>query len=104
MIRGLWPHSEFIPDACHGNDEAWCLGVRLYLASQPGDKHVDASIVGSCATSDNGTAQLVTRQHLTGTACKYGQQRELGAGQWHFSAVAINKDVGSQVELAVLDR
>jgi hypothetical protein len=22
MVRGLWPHSEFIADTCHRNDEA----------------------------------------------------------------------------------
>ena len=30
-IRGLWPHSEFIPDACHSKDEAGAFGFGSIL-------------------------------------------------------------------------
>jgi hypothetical protein len=38
-------YSEFVPDAWHGEDERWRLRVRLYLAPQPGDEHIDVAII-----------------------------------------------------------
>ena len=49
MPRILWPCGEFVPDAWHADDELWCFRVRLYLAPQPGDEHVDAAIKGSAS-------------------------------------------------------
>jgi hypothetical protein len=52
---------------------------------------------------DNGTTQLVTRQGPARARYECAQERGLGAGQPHLSAVAIDKDLVDQVELAVID-
>ena len=50
-----------IPDAHNSEDETRLLGVRLELASQAADQHVDAALVGLHALADNRIAQLVAR-------------------------------------------
>src|SRR6516165_11520887 len=103
-IRGaLRPYIEFIPDAWHREDESWRLPVRLYLAPQASDEHVDAAVIGFRATPCNGVTELVTRQDPARTVYEGGQQRGLGAGQLHFPAAAVDKGIAGQVELAVLD-
>src|SRR5215471_9670725 len=103
-IRGaLRPYVEFIPDALHREDESRRLRVRLYLAPQAGDEHIDAAVIGFRATPRNGVTELVTRQDPARTVYEGGQQRGLGAGQPHFPAAAMDKDMAGQVELAVLD-
>src|SRR6516165_8042024 len=103
-IRGaLRPYIEFIPDAWHREDESWRLPVRLYLAPQADDEHVDAAVIGFRVTPGNGVTELVTRQDPARTVYEGGQQRGLGAGQLHFPAAAIDKGVAGQVELAVRD-
>src|SRR5215831_7103404 len=99
----LRPYIEFISDAWHGEDESWRLRVWLYLASQAGDEHIDATIIGFRATPGNSVTELITRQYPARTVYECGQQRDLGAGQPHFPAAAIDKGMASQVELAVLD-
>src|SRR5215467_7161589 len=79
-----------------------CLD-RLYLAPQAGDEHIDAAVIGFRATPGNGVTELVTRQDPARTVYEGGQQRGLGAGQPHFPAAAMDKDMAGQVELAVLD-
>src|SRR5262245_5138567 len=102
-IRGaLRPYVEFISDAWHGEDESWRLRVRLYLAPQAGDEHVDAAVIGFRATPGNSVTELVTRQDPARTVYECSQQRDLGAGQPHFPAVAIEKGMAGQVEL-ILD-
>src|SRR6516165_2273256 len=103
-IRGaLRPYIEFIPDAWHREDESWRLRLRLYLAPQAGDEHVDAAVIGFRATPGNGVTELVTRQYPARTVYEGGQQRSLGAGQLHFPAAAVDKGMAGQVELAVRD-
>jgi hypothetical protein len=46
---------------------------------------------------------LITRQYPARTVYECGQQRDLGAGQPHFPAAAIDNGMAGQVELAVLD-
>src|SRR6516165_5740758 len=103
ICGALRPYVEFISDAWHGEDESWRLRVRLYLAPQAGDEHVDAAVIGFRATPGNGVTELVTRQDPARTVDEGGQQRGLGAGQPHFPAAAIDKGVAGQVELAVRD-
>src|SRR5215469_6395859 len=63
-IRGaLRPYVEFIPDALHREDESWRLRVRLYLAPQAGDEHIDAAVIGFRATPRNGVTEA---GHATG--------------------------------------
>src|SRR5262245_28816715 len=103
-IRGaLRPYIEFIPDAWHREDESRRLRVRLYLATQAGDEHIDAAVIGFRATPGNGVTELVTRQDPARTVYEGGQQRDLGTGQPHFPAAAMDKGMPGQVELAVLD-
>src|SRR5499427_8792505 len=97
------PYVEFIPDAWHREYESWRLRVRLYLATQAGDEHVDAAVIGFRVTPGNGVTELVTRQDPARTVYEGGQQRGLGAGQPYFPTAAIDKGMASQVELAVLD-
>src|SRR5262249_39622005 len=97
------PYIEFIPDALHREDESWRLRVRLYLATQAGDEHIDAAIIGFRATPGNGVTELVTRQDPARTVYGGGQQRRPGPGQPHFPAPARDKGMAGQVELAVLD-
>src|SRR5262249_51079322 len=103
LRRALRPYVEFISDAWHGEDESWRLRVRLYLAPQAGDEHIDAAVIGFRATPRNGVTELVTRQYPARTVHECVQQRGLGAGQPHFPAAAIDKGMAVQVELAVLD-
>jgi len=77
----LRPYVEFISDAWHGEDESWRLRVRLYLAPQAGDEHIDAAVIGFRATPRNGVTELVTRQYPARTVYEGGQQRGLGTGQ-----------------------
>src|SRR5258706_15286626 len=58
----LRPYIEFIPDALHREYESWRLRVRLYLAPQASDEHIDAAIIGFRATPGNGVTELLTRQ------------------------------------------
>src|SRR5215813_11628496 len=103
-IRGaLRPYIEFIPDALHREYESWRFRVRLYLAPQASDEHIDAAVIGFRATPGNGVTELVTRQYPARTVYECGQQRGLGAGQPHFPAAAIDKGMAGQVDLAVLD-
>src|SRR5499433_2327935 len=103
-IRGaLRPYIEFIPDALHREYESWRFRVRLYLAPQASDEHIDAAVIGFRATPRNGVTELVARQYPARTVYECGQQRGLGAGQPHFPAAAIDKGMAGQVELAVLD-
>src|SRR5262249_35338087 len=103
-IRGaLRSYIEFIPDAWHGEDESRRRRVRLYLAPQASDEHIDAAVIGFRATPGNGVTELVTRQYPARTLYEGGQQRGLGAGQPHFPAAAIDKSMAGKVELAVLD-
>jgi hypothetical protein len=91
-FRGaLRPYIEFIPDALHREYESWRLRVRLYLAPQASDEHIDAAIIGFRATPGNGVTELLTRQYPARTVYECGQQRGLGAGQPHFPAAAIDK-------------
>src|SRR5262245_20082318 len=54
-IRGaLRPYVEFISDAWHGEGESGRPRVRLYLAPQAGDEHIDAAVIGFRATPRNG--------------------------------------------------
>src|SRR5262245_1875603 len=57
----LRPYIEFIPDAWHREYESWRLRVRLYLAPQASDEHIDAAIIGFRGTPGNGVTELVTR-------------------------------------------
>src|SRR5262249_21145326 len=103
-IRGpLRPYIEFIPHAWDREYESWPPRVRLYLATQAGDEHIDAAVIGFRATPGNGVTELVTRQDPARTVYEGGQQRGLGAAQPHFPAAAINKGIAGQVEIAVLD-
>src|SRR5262245_14816108 len=103
-IRGaLRPYVEFISDARHGEDESWRLRVRLDLAPQAGDEHVDAAVIGFRATPGNGVTELVTRQDPARTVYEGGQQRGLGAGQPHFPAAAIDKGMAGQGEFPAPD-
>jgi hypothetical protein len=103
-IRGaLRPYIEFIPDAWHREYESWRFRVRLYLAPQASDEHIDAAVIGFRATPRNGVTELVARQYPARTVYECDQQRDLGAGQPHFPAVAIDKCMAGEVELAVLD-
>src|SRR6516162_1969341 len=92
-----------MPDALHREYESWRLRVRLYLATQAGDEHVDAAVIGFRVTPGNGVTELVTRQYPARTAYEGGQQRGLGAGKLHLPAAAIDKGMAGQIELAVLD-
>jgi len=85
------PCVEFISDAWHGEDKSWRLRVRLYLATQAGDEHIDAAVIGFRFTPGNGVTELVTRQYPARAVYEGGQQRGLGAGQPHFPGVAIDK-------------
>src|SRR5215472_17450334 len=89
----LRPRGEFVPEAWYSENESGRLRVRLYLAAQPGDEHVDVAIVEFRAMPDNGTTQLVARQHPATTAYECRQHCSLGAGQLYFPAVAIDKGV-----------
>jgi hypothetical protein len=60
-------------------------------------------IVGFRTMPDNGTTQLVTRQHPARTAYECREQCGLAAGQLHFPAVSIDKGAAGEVELAVFD-
>src|SRR5262249_60081374 len=73
------------------------------IAGQAGDEHTDVAVIGFRATPRNGVTELVTRQDPARTVYEGGQQRGLGAGQPHFPAAAMDKDMAGQVELAVLD-
>src|SRR5262249_25467683 len=55
------------------------------------------------AMPDNGATQLVTRQYPARARYECAQQRGLGPGQPHFPAVAIDKGLVGQIELAVFD-
>src|SRR5215472_6743573 len=103
VCGALRPYVEFISDARHGEDESWRLRVRLDLAPQAGDEHIDAAVIGFCATSRNGVTELVARQYPARTVYECGQQRSLGAGEPHFPAAAMDKGMAGQVELAVRD-
>src|SRR5262245_17950532 len=104
LIRGpLRPYIEFIPDSLHREYESWRFRVRLYLAPQASDEHIDAAVIGFRATPRNGVTELVARQYPARTVYEGGQQRGLGAGQPHFPAAAIDKGMAGQVELAVPD-
>jgi len=46
---------------------------------------------------DNGTTQLIARQHPARTADECRQQCGLGARQMHFPAVAIDKGAVAEV-------
>src|SRR5262249_49758552 len=103
-IRGaLRSYVELIADTRHGEDESWRLRVRLYLAPQAGDEHIDAAVIGFRAMPGDGVTQLVTRQYPARTVYEGCQQRGLGAGPLHFPAAAIDEGMASQVELAVPD-
>src|SRR5262245_24618750 len=53
----LRPYVEFIPDARHREDESRRLRVRLYLAPQAGDEHIDAAVIGFRATPGHGATE-----------------------------------------------
>ena len=95
--------SNLYPTALHREYESWRFRVRLYLASQAGDEHIDATIIGLRATPGNSVTELTTRQYPARTVYQCGQQRGLGAGQPYFPTAAIDKGIAGQVELAVLD-
>src|SRR5215467_15506289 len=103
MSGALRPYIEFIPDALHREYESWRFRVRLYLAPQASDEHIDAAVIGFRATPRNGVTELVARQYPARTVYECGQQRGLGAGQPHFPAAAIDKGMAGQVEFAVPD-
>src|SRR5262245_32124452 len=85
--------------ACERDELATLHG----LSPKAKHQHIDAAVVGFRATPHNGVTELVTRQYPARTVYEGGQQRGLGAGQPHFPAVAIDKGMAGQVELAVPD-
>src|SRR5262249_19859763 len=103
ILGSLRLYSEFVSDAWHAEDESWRFRVRLYLAPQPGDEHVDTAIIRPHAMPDDGTTQLVARQYLAGAGYECAQQRRLSAGQPHYPAVAIDKGLLGQAVLAGFD-
>src|SRR5262245_40739150 len=103
-IRGaLRPYVEFISESWHREYESWRLRVGLDLGPQAGDEHIHGAFRGFRATAGDGVPGLVARQYPARAVDECGQQRGLGAGQPHFPAVAIDKGMAGQVELAVPD-
>src|SRR5262249_9200313 len=73
ILDTLRSYSEFVPTAWHGYQESWRLRVRLYLAPQASDKHIDAALIGFRATPGNGVTEVVTRQYTVRAVQEYGQ-------------------------------
>ena len=99
----LRPSGEFVPETWYSEDKCGRLSVRLYLAPQPSDEHVDVAIIELGATPDNGMTQLVTRLHAARAAYECGQQRSLAPRQLYFTTVTIDKAAAGQVEFTVPD-
>jgi hypothetical protein len=60
-IGGLRPNHEFVSATWNGDQEPRSLRIRLYLAPEPCNKHVNAAIEWLWPTTRNGTAQLFAR-------------------------------------------
>jgi hypothetical protein len=60
-VGTLRPNHEFVSDAWSGDQEPRSLRIRLNLAPEPSNKHVNAAIEGFRVTTGNGTAQLFAR-------------------------------------------
>jgi hypothetical protein len=58
MAGGASPFAALCGRTSHGEDEPWRLRVRLYLAPQTSDEHIDAAVIWFRATSRNGVTEL----------------------------------------------
>jgi hypothetical protein len=59
-VGAQWARHEFVSNSWRGYEESGDLRVRLNLAPEPGNKHVDAAIEGIRAMTCNSVPQLVT--------------------------------------------
>jgi hypothetical protein len=60
-VSTLRPNHEFVSDPRNSDQEPRGLRIRLNLAPEPSNKHVDAAIEGFRAAPGNGVAQLFAR-------------------------------------------
>src|SRR6516225_7360270 len=77
---GKIPDQTEDPRGPHAGEAPGNEAGGLYLATQAGDEHVDAAVIGFRATPGNGVTEPVTRQYPARTVYEGGQQRGLGAG------------------------
>jgi hypothetical protein len=72
---------EAITLAGHRDDEARLLGIRLDLAPQPADQHIDASVEGLELPVERCVQEHVPAQGATRPGDEDPQQRKLAVGQ-----------------------
>src|SRR5207237_2543285 len=72
---------EAVPDPGDGQDVIRTRGLRLDLAAQVSDVHVDHPRFDRILVTPDRVQDLLPAQHLAGVAGEEGQQIELGVGQ-----------------------
>ena len=89
---------EAITLAGHRHDEPRLFGVRLDLAPQSADQHIDASVEGLELPVERCVQQRVPAQYATRQGDEDPQQRKLAAGQRNRLARLADKRAGVEIE------
>ena len=89
---------KLVAAASNRDDQAWMFGVRLDLAPQAGDLHVDAAVEAVGVAPGQHLQQPLTRQHPAGALRQGQQQRELARRQRDIGARRIGQTVPGDVE------
>src|ERR1700758_2765959 len=79
-VLGDFGH-EHVARAAHRLDQFRPLGVRLHLAAQAPDLHVDRAVEGPGVAAARLFEQEVAREDAAGVAHQHAQQVELAGGQ-----------------------
>src|SRR4051812_42615722 len=80
---------EHITTGTHRLDRGGILRVRLDLAADAADQHVDGALERSGAAALRQVEQAVARQHATGPLAERAKQIEFGAGHRDARAFGI---------------
>ena len=82
----------------HSDDQGRALGIRLDLAAQPDDLHVDAAVVGLGVTPRQKLQQLVAGQHPSGPPHEHAQQAELTVRERNLPTCPVRQAVAGEIQ------
>ena len=96
--RDLAQSVEPISLSGHRHDQPRLLLIRLDLAPEPADQHIDATVEQLKATTGDGIEKRSAAQHPTRPRDEGAKKRELAAGQGNRLAQFAGKHAGADVE------
>ena len=82
----------------HSDYQGRALGIRLDLAAQADDLHVDAAVVGLGVTPRQKLQQLVAGQHPSGPPHEHAEQAELTVRERNLPTCPVRQAVAGEIQ------